>query len=71
VSSCEVVVCGNAVEERPVGRTAVHASPLVGSIGVEADKVGVERLRQHHDAFVELERVAFAVEVHFGDDVAR
>jgi hypothetical protein len=33
--------------------------------------IPVERLRQHHEAFVELERVAFAVEVHFGDDVAR
>ena len=33
--------------------------------------IPVERLRQHHEAFAELERVAFAVEVHFGDDVAR
>jgi hypothetical protein len=33
--------------------------------------IPVERLRQHREAFAELERVAFAVEVHFGDDVAR
>jgi hypothetical protein len=33
--------------------------------------IPVERLRQHNEAFGELERVAFAVEVHFGDDVAR
>jgi hypothetical protein len=33
--------------------------------------IPVERLRQYHEAFAELERVAFAVEVHFGDDVAR
>jgi hypothetical protein len=33
--------------------------------------IPVERLRQHHEAFVELERVAFAVEVHFGHHVAR
>ena len=32
--------------------------------------VAVERLRQHHEAFAELERVAFAVDIHFGDDVA-
>ena len=32
--------------------------------------IPVERLRQHNEAFGELERVAFAVEVHFGDDVA-
>lgn len=32
--------------------------------------IPVERLRQHHEAFAELERVAFAVEIHFGDDVA-
>ena len=30
-----------------------------------------ERLRQHQEAFAELERVAFAVEVHFGHHVAR
>jgi hypothetical protein len=33
--------------------------------------IPVERLRQHQEAFAELERVAFAVEVHFGDHVAR
>ena len=33
--------------------------------------IPVERLRQHHEAFAELERVAFAVEIHFGEDVAR
>jgi hypothetical protein len=33
--------------------------------------IPVERLRQHNEAFGELERVAFAVEVHFGNDVAR
>jgi hypothetical protein len=33
--------------------------------------IPVERLRQHREAFAELERVAFAVEVHFGDHVAR
>ena len=33
--------------------------------------IRVERLRQHHEAFAELEQVAFAVEVHFGNDVAR
>ncbi len=33
--------------------------------------IPVERLRQNHEAFAELERVAFAVEVHFGDYVAR
>lgn len=32
--------------------------------------VPVERLRHHSDAFDELERAAFAVEVHFGDAVA-
>ena len=32
--------------------------------------IPVQRLRQHREAFAELERVAFAVEVHFGDDVA-
>ena len=32
--------------------------------------IPVERLRQHQEAFAELERVAFAVEVHFGDYVA-
>ena len=32
--------------------------------------IPVERLRQHQEAFAELERVAFAVEVHFGDHVA-
>jgi hypothetical protein len=33
--------------------------------------IPVEHLRQNHEAFAELERVAFAVEVHFGDHVAR
>jgi hypothetical protein len=33
--------------------------------------IPVERLRHHNEAFGELERVAFAVEVHFGNDVAR
>ena len=33
--------------------------------------IPVERLRQHREAFAELERVAFAVEVHFGHHVAR
>jgi hypothetical protein len=33
--------------------------------------IPVERLRQHREAFAELERVSFAVEIHFGDDVAR
>jgi hypothetical protein len=33
--------------------------------------IPVERLRQNHEAFAELERVAFAVEVHFGHHVAR
>ena len=33
--------------------------------------IPVEHLRQNHEAFAELERVAFAVEVHFGDRVAR
>ena len=33
--------------------------------------ISVERLRQHQEAFAELERVAFAVEVHFGHHVAR
>jgi len=33
--------------------------------------IPVERLRQHNEAFGELERVAFAVEVHFGDETAR
>jgi hypothetical protein len=33
--------------------------------------IPVERLRQHQEAFAELERVAFAVQVHFGDHVAR
>lgn len=32
--------------------------------------VPVERLRRHSDAFDELERTAFAVEVHFGETVA-
>jgi hypothetical protein len=32
--------------------------------------IPVQRLRQHREAFAELERVAFAVEVHFGTDVA-
>jgi hypothetical protein len=32
--------------------------------------VPVERLRHHSDAFDELERSAFAIEVHFGDAVA-
>jgi hypothetical protein len=32
--------------------------------------IPVQRLRQHREAFAELERVAFAVEVHFGDNVA-
>ena len=31
----------------------------------------LERLRHHNDAFGELERAAFNVEVHFGDQVAR
>jgi hypothetical protein len=31
----------------------------------------LERLRHHNDAFGELERAAFNVEVHFGDEVAR
>lgn len=30
----------------------------------------VERLSQHSDAFDELERAAFAVEVHFGEEIA-
>ena len=33
--------------------------------------IPVERLRHHNEAFGELERVAFAVEVHFSNDVAR
>jgi hypothetical protein len=33
--------------------------------------IPLERLRHHNEAFGELERVAFAVEVHFGNDVAR
>jgi hypothetical protein len=33
--------------------------------------IPVERLRRHSDAFDELERLAFAVEVHFGEAVAR
>jgi len=33
--------------------------------------IPVEYLRQNHEAFAELERVAFAVEVHFGHHVAR
>jgi hypothetical protein len=33
--------------------------------------IPVEHLRQNHEAFAELERVAFAVEVHFGHHVAR
>ena len=33
--------------------------------------IPVERLRQNHEAFAELERLAFAVEVHFGHHVAR
>ena len=33
--------------------------------------IPVEHLRQNHEAFAELERVAFGVEVHFGDHVAR
>jgi hypothetical protein len=33
--------------------------------------IPAERLRQHREAFAELERVAFAVEVHFGNDLAR
>ena len=33
--------------------------------------IPVERLRQNHEAFAELEQVAFEVEVHFGDHVAR
>jgi hypothetical protein len=32
--------------------------------------IPVERLRHHQEAFAELERVAFAVQVHFGDHVA-
>ena len=31
----------------------------------------LERLRHHNDAFGDLERAAFNVEVHFGDQVAR
>jgi hypothetical protein len=31
----------------------------------------LERLRHHNDAFGDLERAAFNVEVHFGDEVAR
>ena len=33
--------------------------------------IPVERLRQHSEAFDELERAAFAVEVHFGDAIAQ
>ena len=33
--------------------------------------IPVERLRQHNEAFGDLERIAFAVEVHFGEAVAR
>jgi hypothetical protein len=33
--------------------------------------VPLERLRHHNEAFGELERAAFNVEVHFGDEVAR
>jgi len=33
--------------------------------------IPVEHLRQNHEAFAELERAAFAVEVHFGHHVAR
>jgi hypothetical protein len=32
--------------------------------------IPVERLRQHREAFAELERIAFDIEVHFGTDVA-
>jgi hypothetical protein len=38
-----VVVGGNAVEESPVWRAAIHAAALVGSLVVVGDEVGVER----------------------------
>lgn len=37
---------------------------------LDALVVRVERLRRHSEAFDELERAAFAVEVHFGDAIA-
>jgi signal transduction histidine kinase len=40
-------------------------SKLLDSLSIAA-----ERLGQHREAFAELERVAFAVQVHFGDHVA-
>ena len=52
-----------ASRERDVTELAAP-SKLLGRLFIP-----VEHLRQNHEAFAELERVAFAVEVHFGDDV--
>lgn len=51
-------------------RKRSNAEPPGQSALLDTMFVPVERLRHHSDAFDELERSAFAVEVHFGDSVA-
>jgi hypothetical protein len=52
-------------------RTRGNAESPAESALLDELFVPVERLRRHSDAFDELERSAFAVEVHFGEAVAR